>query len=61
MVKYVYNAEKGSTYGIEEQETGLKIMGGLSHEEAKKKKRFLNFGGGFNGCTPAFLLERIKR
>jgi len=59
-MKYVYNAEKGGTYRIEESETGHIVLTGLSFNEAKRKKRFLNFGGGFNGFTPAFLFARVK-
>lgn len=59
MINYVFQAEKGGKYCIIEQSTEQVILTGLDHETAKAKKRFLNFGGGFAGFTPAFILERI--
>ena len=60
MVNYVYESESEKEYRIREVETEQIIKTGLTLEKAKKMKRFLNFGGGFNGYTPSFILLSAK-
>lgn len=35
------------------------VLTGLSQEEAKATSRRLNFGGGFDGFTPDFFLQKL--
>lgn len=45
---------------IVEQKTGEVIEEGLVGGDAKAMCRRLNFGGGFDGFTPAFFLDAPK-
>lgn len=45
---------------IVEQTTGQVVKEGLLSHDAKALCRHLNFGGGFDGFTPAFFLEKPK-
>ena len=49
-----------STFKIVETTTDLTVKTGLSRTEAKELCRHLNFGGGFDGWTPTFFLEKNK-
>lgn len=60
MINYVFQNENGGSYCIVENTTDQVILSGLGLEDAKKKKRFLNFGGGFAGHTPSFILQRLQ-
>ncbi len=40
--------------------TGLTISSQVPVDEARELCRHLNFGGGFDGCTPAFFLEKLE-
>lgn len=47
-------------YDIQETKTGHVVATKSAHaSEAKRLCRHLNMGGGFDGWTPAFFLERI--
>lgn len=48
------------TYKIVEENTKLVIKESLKKNEATYLLNRLNQGGGFNGYTPAFLLEQFK-
>lgn len=55
----------GGGYGIAgadviETTTDQVIASSLPMSEAKAMTRHLNFGGGFNGNTPAFFLQKSK-
>lgn len=50
----------GSKYNVIETETGFTIFDNMEETEARKKARFFNFGGGFDGWSPRFILERIN-
>lgn len=60
MINYVFETESPNSYRIKEVPTDQIIKTGLSLDNAKKMKRFLNFGGGFAGFTPAFILLSAK-
>jgi len=47
-----------STYEVVEVGTRQIIKSDITKEEAKTLCRHLNFGGGFDGWTPAFFLEK---
>jgi len=53
--------EIGGSYCVEEEATGYIIEAYNSHQEAKKKMKFLNLGGGFDGFTPNFALTENAR
>jgi hypothetical protein len=54
--------EIGGSYCVEEKTTGYIIEAYNTPEEAKKKMKFLNLGGGFDGFTPSFVLsENTKK
>lgn len=42
---------------VVEVNTGHTIRSGLSVDKARELCRHLNFGGGFDGFTPAFFIE----
>lgn len=49
-----------STYEVVEVETHQIIKSDITKEEAKTLCRHLNFGGGFDGHTPEFFLQKTK-
>jgi len=49
-----------STYEVVEVETHQIIKSAITKEEAKTLCRHLNFGGGFDGHTPEFFLQKTK-
>ena len=60
MVKYRMEKEDGqepATYTVVENETMHVMRSGLSKNKANALMRHLNFGGGFDGCTPEFFLQ----
>jgi hypothetical protein len=44
-----------------ETKTGQYIATNLNNMEARSMIRYLNMGGGFDGNTPSFFLERIPK
>jgi hypothetical protein len=46
---------------VVETNTGQTIKSNLTQAVAKALCRHLNFGGGFDGLTPAFFLEKITQ
>lgn len=48
------------TADVVEVATDLTIKAGIPVKEARDLCRHLNFGGGFDGNTPPFFLEKIK-
>jgi hypothetical protein len=46
-------------HDILESKTGYIVKENLSHDEAKELARKLNFGMGFDGWTPEFILKQI--
>lgn len=54
--------EIGGSYCVEEKTTGHIIEAYNNMQDAKKKMKFLNLGGGFDGFSPSFILsEKTKR
>lgn len=56
----------GQGYGIAgadviETKTNQIIATNISMPNAKAMVRHLNFGGGFDGFTPSFFIEKIKQ
>jgi hypothetical protein len=49
-----------NVYEIIETQTGNIIAGNLDQYQAKTTCRHLNFGGGFDGHTPEFFLQKTK-
>jgi hypothetical protein len=49
-----------TTFKIVEERTKLVIKDNLKNYEAAPLLKLLNNGGGFDGHTPAFLLEPLK-
>lgn len=45
---------------VVEVPTGLTIRSQVSVEEARALCRHLNFGGGFDGYTPSFFLQKLE-
>lgn len=58
-MNYMYRKESENTYMIVESQTNYVIWNNLNQEEARSKTRQLNWGSGFDGFTPGFILERI--
>lgn len=52
---YVYHG-----YDVVETQTGNVVASDLQQSQAKATCRRLNFGGGFDGWTPAFFLQKTK-
>lgn len=48
-------------FSVIENDSGHIIESGLSNTAAKALCRRLNFGGGFDGNTPAFFLKKIQK
>ncbi len=48
-------------YEVTETNTNQTIKSNMTHGEAKALCRHLNFGGGFDGFTPAFFIETCKK
>lgn len=64
MKRYKYEPdEQGTqaymTYKVVEVPTGNIIKSDVPHKENRHMINFLNGGGGFNGWTPEFFLQRI--
>ena len=60
-----YNLVEGQDkllYNVVEKTTGqvIKSFAGDKFLEARSFMRHLNLGGGFDGCTPSFLLKKIS-
>jgi hypothetical protein len=53
--------EIGGSYCVEEKTTGLIIEAYNNMEDAKKKMKFLNLGGAFDGFSPSFILSEKAR
>jgi len=53
--------EIGGSYCVEEKPTGYIVEAYNTLEEAKKKMKFLNLGGSFDGFTPSFILSEKAR
>lgn len=49
-----------NVYEIIETQTGNIVAGNLDQHQAKTTCRHLNFGGGFDGHTPEFFLQKTK-
>jgi hypothetical protein len=49
------------TYEVTETGTMQVIKSSMTHGEAKALCRHLNFGGGFDGFTPAFFLQNCEK
>lgn len=63
--RYINTANYGGSDGPEvcdvvENTTNQVIKSGLSLQKAKEIVRHLNLGGGFDGFTPAFFLNKIS-
>ena len=58
MYKIVKN-EDNDLVSIHETSTGNIILTDVSFSEAKATRRTLNMGGGFDGWTPDFFLNRL--
>lgn len=56
---HISNPSK-QTADVVEINTNQTIKAGVSVQEARELCRQLNFGGGFDGHTPAFFLEKCK-
>ena len=52
---------RANGFHVIENESGHIMKSGLSKAAAQALCRSLNFGGGFDGNTPAFFLEKIKK
>lgn len=48
-------------YEVVESNTDQIIKSNLTHGEAKAFCRHLNFGGGFDGWTPIFFLQKFEK
>lgn len=48
-------------YEVIESNTDQVIKTDMTHADAKNLCRSLNFGGGFDGWTPAFFLEKREK
>lgn len=57
------NSKDKSLYDVFETTTDQVVASYGEFSEARKKLRFLNLGGGFDGWTPSFFLKtfRIKK
>lgn len=53
--------EINGSYCVEEKTTGHILEAYDSQEEAKKKMKFFNLGGGFDGFSPSFILSEKTR
>lgn len=47
-------------YRVVENKTNIELKTNLNYEEAKALAKFINFGGGFDGFTPAFMTSSFK-
>ena len=56
---YIQVKKNNNKVDIIETETQYVIYRDLDLEDARKKRRHLNLGGGFCGSTPAFFLQNI--
>ena len=55
--KYRVN-KKNNKYEVIEKENDIVLKTFKRYIEAKQMQLHLNFGGGFDGCTPEFMRER---
>lgn len=62
VVNYTASIESPSTQfaDVVEVNTGQTIKSTIPVPEARELCRSLNFGGGFDGKTPNFFLEKVK-
>jgi hypothetical protein len=56
-----YKVEEGNPWQIVETQTGQVLKENLDREQAKNMCRHLNFGGGFDGNTPGFFLNKLEK
>ena len=56
-----YRVEEGNLCKIVETQTGQTIKDDLSREQAKNLCRHLNMGGGFDGYTPRFFFNKVRK
>ena len=56
-VKYKIN-KKNNRYELIEKESNIVIKSFYKCIDAKQMQLHLNFGGGFDGCTPEYMRER---
>lgn len=57
-MKYKFEQHNESNYRVVETPTGNVIKTQLSKDQARALSRSLNFGGGFDGFTPDFILRK---
>ena len=57
-MNYKIITNPGHFFDVVETNTNQIIRTFTVHQEAKSYMRFLNLGGGFDGFTPNFLIER---
>ena len=60
MVNYKIQKTENGMHEIVEIQTGNIVGGNLDMSQAKTSCRHLNFGGGFDGLTPSFFLQKTK-
>jgi hypothetical protein len=60
MINYKIVNDNGAK-SVVETKTGQTIKIGLDESAAKSLCRHLNFGGGFDGQTPAFFLAKTEK
>lgn len=60
MMNYHIVPDNEGVFVVIETRTDIVMGKHSSHKKAKEQQRFLNLGGGFDGHTPAFLMEKIK-
>lgn len=53
--------EIGGSYCVEEKSTGYIVEAYNDPSDAKKKMKFLNLGGAFDGFTPSFILSENSK
>lgn len=54
------NSPHNQTADVVETKTGQTMGSAIPVKEAREFCRSLNFGGGFNGNTPSFFLQKSK-
>jgi hypothetical protein len=61
MVNYKLQAIDNDIFHVVEVTTDQVIKDKINHREAKALCRHLNFGGGFDGNTPGFFLNKLEK
>ena len=59
-MNYRYQSTSDRMFEIVESATNHIIVTGVEYYEAKHTAKRLNSGGGFNGWTPEFMLQRLE-